>query len=641
MNKKKYIVLTIVSVLAFILITIGVTYSFFSYIGQGSTENTVESGSINFIYEEVNKNGNGISITDAMPIPDSEGKESNNYFDFKVTSSTGTTIAIPYEITARVSEGSDNLADYVKLYLTKVNGNSEQQVALSIYDDLNDSTNTLASQFGDKTLYTDEIPVGASNYTENYRLRMWLNNDSNDGSVLDYSPVYVCSDTQYTNQTDCESNNGVWNPTEQYTNQNKTFSIKINVYANGEQASQQKIESASTTDIAGLKINNTLATENTDSTLNYDYYVTTSMRDANNIEILTLNDGQTYTVENITEQEATTLKQVSTSQNLNLNLGINYLKVTVTSANRQNSKIYVIRVKVTSPNSLEGFALMIYDNNELNGESVDLTTISYDTNQNGFYSTNVTNGYGGKNGTTYFFRGNVTNNYVDFAGFTWRIVRINEDGTVRLILQNGINDNAKYKYQSAYNGIGYLYYTYMNTSSDTTAKTLIDAWYNQNIGNNSDYSSKVASGNYYCEEAKIGGASSHGYLLNTGTTMTIYTDYTPTLGCGTDQNNHGLVNSNVGLLTYDEMLFAGAYPKVSNSKYYLYNSYDFWLMTPGGRSTEWNDASVWGLNSKTLQSQNVSDNRWLLTLRPVINLKTDVTATGTGTSTDPYRIVYN
>ena len=34
---------------------------------------------------------------------------------------------------------------------------------------------------------------------------------------------------------------------------------------------------------------------------------------------------------------------------------------------------------------------------------------------------------------TYYFRGNVTNNYVTFAGMTWRIVRINEDGTIRLI----------------------------------------------------------------------------------------------------------------------------------------------------------------------------------------------------------------
>ena len=42
-------------------------------------------------------------------------------------------------------------------------------------------------------------------------------------------------------------------------------------------------------------------------------------------------------------------------------------------------------------------------------------------------------------GTSYYFRGNVEN-YLDFAGFTWRVVRINEDGTVRLILNDRIDE---------------------------------------------------------------------------------------------------------------------------------------------------------------------------------------------------------
>ena len=36
-------------------------------------------------------------------------------------------------------------------------------------------------------------------------------------------------------------------------------------------------------------------------------------------------------------------------------------------------------------------------------------------------------------GTSYYYRGNVTNNYVKFADKYWRIVRINGDGTVRVI----------------------------------------------------------------------------------------------------------------------------------------------------------------------------------------------------------------
>ena len=36
-------------------------------------------------------------------------------------------------------------------------------------------------------------------------------------------------------------------------------------------------------------------------------------------------------------------------------------------------------------------------------------------------------------GTAYYYRGDVENNYVKFAGFYWRIIRINGDGSIRLI----------------------------------------------------------------------------------------------------------------------------------------------------------------------------------------------------------------
>ena len=38
-------------------------------------------------------------------------------------------------------------------------------------------------------------------------------------------------------------------------------------------------------------------------------------------------------------------------------------------------------------------------------------------------------------GRTYYFAGNPTDNWVSFGGFYWRIIRINEDGTVRMIYQ--------------------------------------------------------------------------------------------------------------------------------------------------------------------------------------------------------------
>ena len=39
-------------------------------------------------------------------------------------------------------------------------------------------------------------------------------------------------------------------------------------------------------------------------------------------------------------------------------------------------------------------------------------------------------------GTSYYFRGNVKNNYVNFAGMCWRIVRIEGDGSTKLILED-------------------------------------------------------------------------------------------------------------------------------------------------------------------------------------------------------------
>ena len=44
-------------------------------------------------------------------------------------------------------------------------------------------------------------------------------------------------------------------------------------------------------------------------------------------------------------------------------------------------------------------------------------------------------------GKTYYYRGSVSGNYVKFAGFYWQVIRVNGDGTVRLIY-NGKNPHA-------------------------------------------------------------------------------------------------------------------------------------------------------------------------------------------------------
>ena len=226
---------------------------------------------------------------------------------------------------------------------------------------------------------------------------------------------------------------------------------------------------------------------------------------------------------------------------------------------------------------------------------------------------------------TYYFRGNIENNYVLFAGFEWRIVRINEDGTIRIILANEINEIA-YVFNSNYDNKLYMYYTNSN------AKTQLENWYQTNIASSINYSSKVASGNYFCEQAKVAYASS--YASNSGANMVVYSNYIPDFKCSTDGNGYGLVNASIGLITYDEIVFAGGYYNQANSSYYLHNGTYYWTMSPSdfGASI----AHMWYMESSGL-IHRIRVSR-LEHLRPVVNLNANVIVVGNGTSTDPYAI---
>ena len=43
-------------------------------------------------------------------------------------------------------------------------------------------------------------------------------------------------------------------------------------------------------------------------------------------------------------------------------------------------------------------------------------------------------------GTSYYYRGSVNNNYVYFAGYYWRVIRINGDGSIRLLYAGETKD---------------------------------------------------------------------------------------------------------------------------------------------------------------------------------------------------------
>ncbi len=254
-------------------------------------------------------------------------------------------------------------------------------------------------------------------------------------------------------------------------------------------------------------------------------------------------------------------------------------------------------------------------------------------------------------GYSYYWRGAVTNNYVKFAGKCWRIIRINGDGSMRLIYDgatchaNGTSTAdsiavASTAYNTSYNQSNYVGWTYTGTSQRTlsgtasNAKTQLESWYNSNIGNNSTYASKIADGKY-CNDRNV--ASGYTWAIN-GSSFNyagykrLYTDYAPTLAC----NSGDVYTLKVGLITADEVEFAGG-KNENNTSYYLYNGQYYWTMSPGRWHKTTNNAfaivfyvDVYG----NLGAYNVSSSYGL---RPVINLRSDVTfSSGNGTQSNPY-----
>ena len=80
------------------------------------------------------------------------------------------------------------------------------------------------------------------------------------------------------------------------------------------------------------------------------------------------------------------------------------------------------------------------------------------------------------NGTSYYFRGAVKNNYVEFANKCWRIVRVGGDGSVKLILHNDNPTGAANPCDAANNSASAAFARY----SGTTYKSAFNANYNDN-----------------------------------------------------------------------------------------------------------------------------------------------------------------
>ena len=164
----------------------------------------------------------------------------------------------------------------------------------------------------------------------------------------------------------------------------------------------------------------------------------------------------------------------------------------------------------------------------------------------------------------------------------------------------------------------------------STIKGILDTWYSNNLAS---YDSKIASGGSagFCNDRNTRSGDN---WVSSGTTF-YYAAYerrsngTPSFECS---NTLDLYTAKIGLITADEVMYAGAAGTI-NYGYYLYTGNNYWTMSPSGAYSSGN-ARVFCVYS----SGHFSDHFVYSTMgvRPVISLSTNNTITGSGTISDPY-----
>ena len=573
-NKRKQILFSVLGILSILVITIGVTYAVFTYTKEGTTDNVVTSGTLKFLYTENNTNGNGISITEAEPISDTKGKElvgDNNVFDFKVEGTNTGSEVIPYEVTLRKKATSTMGEDNIKVYLQDGIDQTEL-LTPTLYSKLVQTTTDVGNNV-EKSIYKGEVAGNTNNYLKTFRLKMWLDENA-DLSVIG----------------------------------GQTFTATVNVYSNAKVISEEEQALRSNTDIKNITIGDTSLTKVENKDWNYEVELDSDTT-------AKLNIVPKYSLANIKIEKDNQV--ISNNSEVSLVGGNNIYKVTITSTDQTVTKEYKINLKVKQAEKVSIFGKQY----EVIDAEPTLTTSSNNTSdESGLYKSTATN----TGEPTYYFRGNVENNYVSFAGQTWRIVRINEDGTIRIVMQDVIN-NTSYRFNSNYNNYTYMYYT-----NNSNAKTTLESWYQTNIGSKADLVKNVASGSYYCEQAKVKYDDSY---TSGSATMTTYNKYTPDFKCSSDGNGKGIVNASIGLLNYDEVVYAGGYFNQGNNNYYLYNNITFWTMSPFGFASPSSRVcrvrTTGGIEFENASSTN--------RLRPVLNLDANTQISdGDGTKNNPF-----
>ena len=278
-------------------------------------------------------------------------------------------------------------------------------------------------------------------------------------------------------------------------------------------------------------------------------------------------------------------------------------------------------------------------------------------------------------GTSYYFRGNVQNNYVYFANLYWRIIRINGDGSIRMIYdgttahENGEANEDRIIGTSAFNEkgddnayVGYMYgtagsSTYEETHAninDSKIKKYLDTWY-KNTLNATEYERYLTDNEFLgnrslgSNEGNVGFSNNKTlyywyYLANSSLKTSLHGSSEDNYTISSSVVGNKKLNYPIGLISMEETILSGAY-NVENKKFFLYSGINYWTMTADSFMTSNNLAHnrIIGSSGCAGYCGGVAEGGgrvvWeMLGVKPVINLKPNSLKLGDGTISNAYRV---
>ena len=276
---------------------------------------------------------------------------------------------------------------------------------------------------------------------------------------------------------------------------------------------------------------------------------------------------------------------------------------------------------------------------------------------------------------SYYFRGAVDNNWVKFGkdstgkDIYWRIIRINGDGSIRMIYTGTTppTENTKVVMTgtgtqigtSAFNSndnkaeyVGYMYTLGQQQGNGVSGviKTTIDNWYKTTtLETKNTTKALVSQDQIFCNDrspssTQTAAWTSTGSTYYYGANGRLDNNKKPILTCPTESDKFTLKKSSignktltypVGLITADEVAMAGGVYGTSNSSYYLYTNQNYWSGSPAYFTSSGRAFEFYVDSSGIIDDYIVPDT---YSTRPVVSLSSKVKLSGNGTYSNPYTV---